>query len=144
MIKHFFIAVLFLGLGYTGFAKTETDTITTWQLYKDAALILKNNSADKTITLKIKASDTFKALKLTISSDTPTRNVRRKLMFKIDGKLIFSLVQELRSGSDPIIITNAELKRIIGPGLNKTFTVEYTDDTTTRGTTLYKLMVTDK
>ena len=111
--------IIFLFISLQSFAKTETDTITTWQLYKD------------------------KNLKLNIFSDLHSENVRRKLLFKIKGKLIFTYIKQLKSGSDSIAISNTELRTIIGPNSDKIFTVEYTDDTASKGTVLFKLILSD-
>ena len=125
-------------------AKPATDTITTWKLYKDAKIILEGNEVEKPKSVTIKKSDRFKELKLTIYSDTPRSNVRRKLLFKLNGKLIATSVRILKESRDAFAISKEELLRYIGSNINKTFTIEYTDNTGTQGTVIAKIIVTDK
>jgi len=125
-------------------AKPATDTITTWKLYKDAKIILEGNELEKPKSVTIKKSDRFKELKLTIYSDTPGSNVRRKLLFKLNGKLIATSVRILKESRDAFAISKEELLRYIGSNINKTFTIEYTDDTGSKGTVIAKIIVTDK
>ena len=125
-------------------AKPATDTITTWKLYKDARIILEGNEVEKPKSVTINKSDAFKELKLTIYSDTPGSNVRRKLLFKLNGKLIATSIRMLKQSRDAFTISREELLRYIGPDLNKTFTIEYTDDTGTNGTVIAKLIITNK
>jgi len=82
--------IIFLFISLQSFAKTETDTITTWQLYKDKNLVFKGSQFNKVFTVKIESDDKYKNLKLNIFSDLHSENVRRKLLFKIKGKLIFT------------------------------------------------------
>jgi hypothetical protein len=139
---YIFTFLLFISLSTISFAKTGTDTITTWQLYKDAKLMFTSNVFEKVHTVTIKSNDTFKALKLSIFTDTPSSNISRKLLFKINGKLMHTYIGKLKSGSEAITITNQELKNIIGLHTNKVFTVEYTDDISTNATLLFKIALT--
>lgn len=142
MKNAFFVIFFFISLH--GFAKTETDTITTWQLYKDNSLIFKSNPFDEIFTVNIKTNDNYKNLTLNILSDIRSQNVRRKLLFKINGKLVFTYIRQLKSNNDSIVIPNAELRRIIGTKINEIFTVEYTDNTESEGTALFKLVLSGK
>lgn len=125
-------------------AKTETDTITNWQIYKDGKIILKSHQMGPIYTMSIDKSENFKEIKLYILSDTRKEMTERNLLFKIDGKLIFTYRRKLKQNSDPIILSKAELLRIIGPDIAKTFTIEYRDDNNPQTTVIGKIILTSK
>lgn len=137
--------LLFFSLSLNVTAQTEADTITNWQLYKDTKLILKSYYFDSTIhTAIINKTENFEVLKLYINNDVRGGKVKRKLLFRLNGKLIYSFIKDLKSGADPLIITKKELYDIIGPNINKTFAIDYTDDTKSNGNLIGLLIVTDK
>jgi hypothetical protein len=141
IVKHLTLLFLLL-LPFSLSAKTVTDTITNWQVYKDGKLLLKNHEGNaKVVTITLSKSDDFKELKIKINQDTHRKNIRRKLMYKIDGKVRMTDIRQLRSSEDPIIISKDELLRFVGPQTNTTFTIEFTDDTSSKGTALLKLVV---
>ena len=137
--------LILLIIPITGFAKTETDTITNWQLYKDGKIVFKSNISDsQRHTVTIEGCENFKELKLYIQTDTRKSDVRRKLLFKLGDKLIYTFIRKLEQDSDPIIISQQQLLIIIGPSTNEYLTVEYTDDMESKGMKLFEIILKDK
>lgn len=122
---------LFLLFIYSScFSQINNDTITSWQIYKDTQLLHKSNSIElNNNIINIQLSDNFQILKFYINSDMRTKDIRRKLLFKQNGKLEYSFIRSLKSNNDPFIISNTELKEIFESNLNKEFIIEFTDDT---------------
>lgn len=88
--------LIFFSLSLTVTAQTEADTITNWQLYKDTKLILKSYYFDSTIhTAIINKTENFEVLKLYINNDVRGGKVKRKLLFRLNGKLIYSFIKDL-------------------------------------------------
>ena len=138
------ITILFFLLSIPCFSQVSHDTVTNWQIYKDNLLLYKSHTSDfNNHTMNIQSSDNFKALKLYINSDVKIAETRRKLLFKQNDKLIYSFIRLLKSNNDPVVITNAELKRIIGPSLNEEFLIEYTDGTESSGQKIGSIILTD-
>ena len=142
-MKHLYLLLL-LYLPFSLSAESATDTITNWQVYKDGKLLLKSHESNPEVaTITINISDDFKELKIQINQDTRRENVKRRMMFKIDGKIRVTAMRTMKSSEDPVIIPKGELLRLIGPDTNVTFTVEFTDDAGPKGTVLFKLVVKD-
>ena len=121
----------------TCYGKTEIDTITTWKIYKDSKILVESyENNTKVYSIRIKKSDNFKELKINILKDTKPDSVRRKLMFKQNGKVILTYIRQLNKNTNSLIISKQDLIRLIGPDTNKTFSLEYTDDTSSTGTIL--------
>lgn len=70
-------------------AKTEIDTITNWQLYKDNKILFKSNEFEKGSKIGIiNYKDDFKFLNFNISYDFFREKTFKKIEFIIDGKII--------------------------------------------------------
>ena len=139
-LLYFFLIIIPM----TSFAKTETDTITNWQLYKDCKIVFKSNISDsQRHTVTIEVSENFKELKLYIQTDTRKSDVKRKLLFKLGDKLIYTFIRKLEQDSDPITISKQQLLVIIGPSTNEYLTVEYSDDMESKGMKLFEIILKD-
>lgn len=140
-MKKLFLLLLLL-ITMTGFSQTSNDTITNWQVYKDGQLLFKSNSADSNrFTATIKSSEKFTNLKIIINSDIRIGETTRKILFKQNGKLIYTYQCLLKSNTDPVIISYEHFKRIIGPSINEVFEMEYTDTRDTNGIMLGKIVL---
>lgn len=127
MKKLFLLLLLFITT--IGFSQTNRDTITNWQVYKDNQLLFKSNLFDSTHnTITIKTSDKFTTLKIYINSDIRTNETGNRLFFKKHGSVVPSFIEVPDSASNPVIISNKELKNLLGLNLNEQFTIEYADD----------------
>lgn len=97
----------------------------------------------QTHSITINSAEDFKELKLYIQTDTRKSDVKRKLLFKLGDKLIYTFIRELAQDSDPIIISKQQLLIIIGPSTNEYLTVEYTDDQESKGMKLFEIILKD-
>ncbi|MBF02134.1 MAG: hypothetical protein CMP76_02440 [Flavobacterium sp.] len=77
-------------------AKTETDTITNWQLYKDSEILFRSNRVDcYKLTGTVKKTDGFKFLKVVFFRDTRIYG-KQKIKFLNDGKVVAEFDYENR------------------------------------------------
>lgn len=125
-MKQLLYLLLFI-IPITSFAKTETDTITNWQFYKDDKIILQSHEMDPQIhSITIDSAEDFKELKLFIRSDMPRQNIRRKLVFKLGDQLVSTHIKIVRDDSEPLVIQKKELL-MVRPYINKELTIVYSD-----------------
>lgn len=126
-MKKLFLLLLLL-ISATGFSQTSRDTITNWQVYKDNQLLFKSHLFDsKHHTATIKTSDKFTNLTIFINSDIRTNEKETNCSSKIREARVPSFIEIPDSGSNPVIISNKELKSLLGLNLNEEFTLEYAD-----------------
>lgn len=127
MQKLLFIFLFMLPL--VGFSNTATDTITNWQVYKDGKLVFKSHVLSKDIhTITLKKSEDFKAIEIHIGNDAPIANSKHYIIFKLNGKLVHTAVKDRKPwDSGVLFLTKEELINAVGPDLNKTLTIEYSE-----------------
>jgi hypothetical protein len=123
------------------FSKTETDTITTWKLFKDSELIFEGNEFDQntkigTINLKVK----FRQLKFIIIYDFFKAETNKTLEFIINSKVEKSF--STFGYSDHIFtINDDEVYDLFLKNGNKTITLKYYDKINTNGIIIGKLKI---
>lgn len=120
---------LLLLCSISAFAKTETDTITNWQVYKDGKLLFKSNQFEKVNTVTIGKNEDFKALELRVYTDAPGPSTKRYLKFIQNGKVLYTSGKEIIAYEQvKLLLTKQELMFFVGKDAGQTFDIEYSGD----------------
>jgi hypothetical protein len=89
-MKYIKLLLLFclISFSQTTLAKTETDTITNWQIYKDSTLLFRSSEVDcYKLTGVIKKKDDFKSLKIIFFRDTKSYGNQKKIKL-LNNKIV--------------------------------------------------------
>ncbi|HEU4496146.1 MAG TPA: hypothetical protein VFR70_03770 [Flavobacterium sp.] len=107
--------------------KAETDTIANWQLHKDSKLILKSNISDPhRYTVKIKASEAFHSLSLSLFYDFNNEIINRKIEL-ICNKKIITQIADKENSRKPFKIQKGKIRNVLDANLGKDIYIKYTD-----------------
>lgn len=138
------LLLLLLLFTTAGFSQTSRDTLINWQVYKDNQLLFKSHIFDvANNSVTIKKSDKFSNLTIFINNCIRTNETGNKLFFRKGGSSVSTFIEVPDSNSSLVILSNKELKNLLGLSLNEQFTIEYADSpksTITLGT----IMLTDR
>lgn len=123
---------------------TVADTITNWQFYKDSELLFKSNMLDSNrFTAKIRTSDYYDYLILTMFYDFNNEVIKRKIELVYYKKVLATFVDENRSRT-PFRIPKSELDKIIKENLGKEIFINYSDPIYKNGITVGTLKFTNE
>ena len=140
MKKLIFLSILFYSI--STFAKSETDTITNWQIYLDQKLILKNNVVenDKTIG-NLNLNYNFKSININIFSDTSNNDKLDKIIQIIVDNQIIKRFYDYNSRRNTFVIKKEEIFRLLKKYSAKEITFKYIDQKNIEGYVLGKLKI---
>jgi len=139
-MKPLFYLLLFFSI--SAFAKTETDTITHWQVYKDGKLLFKSNEFEKINTVTISKSEDFRSLELRVYTDAPGPSTKRYLKFKQNGKVMYTAIKEVKAYEQvKLVLTKQELMFFVGRDAGQTFDIEYSEGGNAAELIIFKLKV---
>jgi hypothetical protein len=112
------------------------DTITNWQFYKDSELLFKSNMFDSNrFTAKIKTSDKYENLILSMFYDFNNEIMKRKIELVFDKQVLATFVDENRSHS-PFKIPKSEIDKVISGNIGKEIHINYSDPINKNGLTV--------
>ena len=112
------------------------DTITNWQFYKDSELLFKSNILDSNrFTAKIKTTDNYENLILSMFYDFNNEIMERKIELVFDEQVLATFVDENRSHS-PFKIPKSEINKIVGENIGKEIYINYSDPINKNGLTV--------
>lgn len=115
---------------------TVVDTITNWQLFKDSELLFKSNMLDSNrFTAKIKTTDNYENLILSVFYDFNNEIMKRKVELIFDKKVLATYFDENRSHS-PFKIPKSEIDKIIKANIGKEIYINYSDPINKNGLTV--------
>lgn len=113
-----------------------TDTITNWQFYKDSELLFKSNMFDSNrFTAKIKTTDNYDNLILSMFYDFNNEIMTRKIELVFDKRILATFVDENRSHS-PFKIPKSEIDKVIKGNIGKEIYINYSDPINKNGLTV--------
>lgn len=110
-MKYIKIILLYslISLCQTTWAKTEIDTITNWQVYKDSKLLFRRNEFDcYKLTGVIKKQDNFKSVKIVFFRDTKSYG-KQKIKLLSEKKNVAEFNYE---NSDELEITKSKIQSL--------------------------------
>ncbi len=120
------------------------DTITNWQLYKDAELLFASNLFDSNrYTVEIKRSDKFENLILTFFNDFNNEIIKREITLVADNTTVATFENENRSHS-PFPIDKFILDGIRKRIPNKEIKIIYSDPIQKNGIIVGLLKLTNE
>ena len=103
------------------------DTITNWQFYKDSELLFKSNIFNSyQFTAKIKTTDNYENLILSMFYDFNNEIIKRKVKLVFDKRVLATFVDERRSRS-PFQISKNEIDKVINGNIGKEIYINYSD-----------------
>jgi hypothetical protein len=139
MKKILFILITFCSISI--FAKTESDTITTWRLFKDKELLFEGNEFNKNpnvglINLKLN----FKYLEFTISYDFFNNITNKKIEFVVNNKVAETYTDNDYSNA-VFKISGDKIYNFLLHNNKKIITIKYYDDVNKKGIIIGKLKI---
>lgn len=112
------------------------DTITNWQFYKDSELLFKSNMFDSNrFTAKIKTTDNYENLILSMFYDFNNEIMIRKIELVFDKRVLATFIDENRSHS-PFKISKCEIDKVINGNIGKEIYINYSDPINKNGLTV--------
>ena len=112
------------------------DTITNWQFYKDSELLFKSNMFDSNrFTAKIKTTDNYENLILSMFYDFNNEIIERKIELLFDEQVLATFVDENRSHS-PFKIPRSEIDKIVEENIGNEIYIKYSDPINKNGLTV--------
>ncbi|MBB4804585.1 hypothetical protein HNP37_004682 [Flavobacterium nitrogenifigens] len=110
-MKYLKTFLLFYLFGFSQFssAKTEIDTITNWQIYKDSKVLFRSNEREcYKLTGVLKKNDDFKSLKIVFFRDTKSYGKQKITLSK--GEKV--LIQCDYENSDELEISKSKIQNL--------------------------------
>ena len=125
-----------IGFKNLTFAKVQMDTITNWQFYKDSELLFKSHFLDSNrYTAKIKATDKYENLILSVFYDFNNEIIDREIKFICENKIIATFTDKNNSRSQ-FKIQKKEIDKLFSKNINKDIFINYSDKINGNGFTI--------
>lgn len=122
-------------------AKTEIDTITNWQLYKDNKILFKSNELEKgSKTGIINSKDDFKVLKFNILYDFFNEKTSKKIEFIIHNKVI-QHIEDKNYVSSEFKIKKEQLSQLFEKHRNTAILLKYYDKINPKGIIIGQILI---
>lgn len=122
-------------------AKTEIDTITNWQLYKDNKILFKSNEFEKESKIGIiNFKDNFKVLNFNIFYDFFRDETFKKIEFIIDNKVI-QYVEDKNYACTVFKIKREQIIRLFEKYKNAKILIKYYDKINPKGIIIGRILI---
>lgn len=122
-------------------AKTEIDTITNWQLYKDNKILFKSNELQKNLKIGvINFKEGTKVLNFNISYDFFREKTFKKIEFIVNNKVI-QYVEDEDYSSSVFKIKKEQIIQLFEKYKNIPVLLKYYDKINPKGVTIGRILI---